>query len=250
MMMIQARAARAPEGSGGLVKEKILVIEDEPDILEVMRYNLVRERFRVRGERNGESGLAAVRSDEPDLVILDLMLPGMDGIEVCRRLKTDPATQGVPVLMVTAKGEDTDVIIGLGVGADDYLVKPFSPKVLVARVQALLRRGRVRQDGAPDERVTVDGVVIDSVRHEIRIDGEVVPFTATEFRLLHFLATHTGRVFSRDHLLTRVIGEDAVVVHRNIDVHVGSVRKKLGAHRDLIETVRGVGYRFRDRPQG
>jgi len=226
--------------------EKIVVIEDEADILEVIEYNLRREGFTVIASQNGEDGLDKIEGAAPDLVLLDLMLPEIDGVELCRKLKSDPLTAAIPVIMVTAKGEESDIVLGLGVGADDYITKPFSPKELVARVKAVLRRGRVRDDAGGKERVARGGLVIDVRRHEVKVDGTPVVFTATELRLLHFLATHPGRVFTRDHLLTRVIGEDAIVIDRNIDVHVRSIRKKLGAHRDLIETVRGVGYRFRE----
>ena len=227
-------------------RETILVVEDEDDILEVIRYNLAREGFRVAGVRDGEEGLARVRTDNPDLVLLDLMLPGIDGLEICRRLKDDPVTRAIPIVMVTAKGEESDVVLGLGLGADDYVVKPFSPRELVARVKAVLRRGPIVADRTTGERIERGALVVDIGRHEARIDGESVTLTATEMRLLHFLAAHPGRVFTRDHLLSRVIGEHAVVVDRNIDVHIGSVRKKLGDHRDLVETIRGVGYRFRE----
>jgi two-component system phosphate regulon response regulator PhoB len=148
--------------------------------------------------------------------------------------------------MVTAKGEESDVVLGLGVGADDYVTKPFSPRELTARVKAVLRRSKSRGEVDRRERVAFEGVVIDPQRHEVKVDNESVTLTATEFRLLHFLASHPGRVFTRDHLLTRVIGEDAIVIDRNIDVHVRAIRKKLGNHRDLVETIRGVGYRFKD----
>lgn len=227
-------------------RETILVVEDEEDILEVVRYNLSREGYRVTGVRDGEEGLARIRRDNPSLVVLDLMLPGLDGLTICRHLKDDPVTRAIPIVMVTAKGEESDVVLGLGLGADDYIVKPFSPRELVARVKAVLRRGPVVPDRATGERVERGALVVDIGRHEARVDGESVSLTATEMRLLHFLAAHPGRVFTRDHLLSRVIGEHAVVVDRNIDVHIGSIRKKLGEQRDLIETIRGVGYRFRE----
>ena len=226
--------------------EKIVVIEDEADIREVMEYNLSREGYRVASRQDGETGLELVRKQAPGLVVLDLMLPGLDGIEVCRRIKNDPVTHATAIIMVTAKGEESDIVLGLGVGADDYVTKPFSPKELVARVKAVLRRGPLKEDQGPRERIDRDGVVIDATRHEVRVGGKSVAFTATEFRLLHFLASHPGRVFTRDHLLSRVIGEDAFVIDRNIDVHIRCVRQKLGRYRDLIETIRGVGYRFQD----
>jgi two-component system phosphate regulon response regulator PhoB len=225
-------------------RENIVVVEDEADILDVLQYNLAREGYRVRAFRDGEQGLDGVRRHAPDLVLLDLMLPGLDGIEVCRRLKQDPITRAIPVVMLTAKSEETDVVLGLGVGADDYITKPFSPKELIARVRAVLRRGPLREERGKGDRLVHGGLVIDMARHEVTVEGQRVICTATEMRLLHFLASHPGRVFTRDHLLSRVIGEDAVVLDRNIDVHIGSLRKKLGDHRNRIETVRGVGYRF------
>jgi two-component system phosphate regulon response regulator PhoB len=227
-------------------REKVVVIEDEADILEVVRYNLAREGFRVVTSLDGEEGLALVRREAPDLVLLDLMLPGLEGIEVCRRLQADPITSGIPVIMVTAKGEESDVVLGLAVGADDYVSKPFSPKELVARVKAVLRRGPLKAEQGPGERIVRKGLTIDASRHQVSVDGQPVTMTATELRLLHFLASHPGRVFSRDQLLSRVIGDHAVVIDRNIDVHVGAIRRKLGPYRGLIETVRGVGYRFQD----
>ncbi|MEZ5964995.1 MAG: response regulator transcription factor [Planctomycetota bacterium] len=227
-------------------REKILVIEDEADILDLVEYNLKREGYRVVGFLDGEQGLQAARKENPDLVILDLMLPGMDGLEVCRELKRDPLTRTTPVIILTAKSEETDVILGLGVGADDYVTKPFRPKELIARVQAVLRRGPLRGEASGPDRLVRGDLVIDTTRHEVRVGGDTVQFTPTELRLLHFLATHPGRVFTRAHLLSRVIGEDAVVTDRNIDVHVRAVRQKLGPLRDLVETVRGVGYRFKD----
>ena len=228
-------------------RETVFVIEDEPDILEVIEYNLKREGYQVESSRNGREGLRRVQNELPALLILDLMLPGLDGIEVCREVKTQPATRQIPVLIVSAKGEESDVVLGLGVGADDYITKPFSPRELVARVRAVLRRGPLRDSGPTQERVAAEGVLVDAGRHEVVVDGAVVPFTATEFRLLHYIASHPGRVFTRDQLLSSVIGDDVVVIDRNIDVHIRSVRKKLGGHRDLIETIRGVGYRFADR---
>ncbi|MCC6408191.1 MAG: response regulator [Planctomycetes bacterium] len=227
-------------------REHIVVIEDEPDILEVVQYNLTREGYKVSTAKSGDEGLARVRKENPDLVLLDLMLPGIDGIEVCRRLQADAVTAAIPVIMVTAKGEESDVVTGLALGADDYITKPFSPKELVARVKAVLRRGPLKDTRGAGERVVRSGLVVDSAKHAATIDGKAVTLTATEMRLLHFLAAHPGRVFGRDQLLSRVIGEHAVVIDRNIDVHVGSLRKKLGPYRDLIETVRGVGYRFAD----
>ncbi len=227
-------------------RPKIAVIEDEADILEVIEYNLSREGYRTLTSRDGEAGLRLVRKKAPDLVLLDLMLPGLDGIEVCRRIKEDPLTRSIPIIMVTAKDEESDVVLGLGVGADDYVTKPFSPKELLARVKAVLRRGPIRADDNAGERIVRGDVVLDADRHELRVEGEPTALTATEFRLLHFLLSHPGRVFTRDQLLSRAISGQAVVTDRNIDVHVRSIRRKLGQSRDLIETIRGVGYRCQD----
>jgi DNA-binding response OmpR family regulator len=226
--------------------DRIVVIEDEEDILEVIAYNLRREGFEVTTSTSGEDGLAKIDRAAPNLVILDLMLPEIDGLDLCRKLKADPVTQAVPIIMVTAKGEESDVVLGLGMGADDYMVKPFSPKELVARVKAVLRRSRNLPEKERKDRIARDGIIIDPQRHDVRVDGDSIVLTATEFRLLHFLAAHPGRVFTRDQLLTRVIGEEAIVIDRNIDVHVRAIRKKLGEQRQLIETIRGVGYRFKD----
>jgi len=227
-----------------LAKSKVLVIEDEPDILEVIQYNLEREGHKVIACRNGEQGLSRIRTDNPDLVILDLMLPGMDGVEVCRQVKSDPVTRAIPIIMVTAKSEESDIVLGLGIGADDYITKPFSPRELIARVKVVLRRGPLREESGAGERVVRGSLTIDLGRHEARAAEQLLNLTPTEMRLLHFLASHPGRVFPRAHLLSRVIGEDAIVTDRNIDVHVRALRQKLGDHSACIETVRGVGYRF------
>jgi two-component system phosphate regulon response regulator PhoB len=225
--------------------KKVIVIEDEPDIQEIIVHNLLRDGYQVEATPNGERGLELVRRLEPDLVLLDLMLPGLDGVEVCRRMKTDPRTRAVSIIMVTARGEESDVVLGLGLGADDYVSKPFSPRELMERVKAVLRRGPL-QDHQSRERIVVGDVVIDAGRHELRVSKRRVDLTASEFRLLHCLASQPGRVFTRDQLLNRVVGEDTFIDDRNIDVHVGAVRRKLGAHKNLVETVRGVGYRFHD----
>jgi two-component system alkaline phosphatase synthesis response regulator PhoP len=229
-----------------MAHEKIIVIEDEADIREVITHNFSREGYSVDSASDGESGLALVKAKGADIVLLDLMLPGLDGIEICRQLKADPMTRSTPIIMVTAKGEESDVVLGLGIGADDYVIKPFSPKELLARVKAVLRRGPLIEDQSNKERIICGDVVVDSGRHEVQVEGNKMVFTATEFRLLHFLASHPGRVFTRNHLLNRITREDAFVIDRNIDVHIQSVRKKLGIHKNMIETIRGVGYRFKD----
>ncbi|MDH5643867.1 MAG: response regulator [Gemmatimonadota bacterium] len=227
-------------------KEKILIVEDEPDILEVMKYNLTREGYRISIATNGVDAVKNALRDAPDLILLDLMLPGLDGIEVCRRLKGDPVTKSSAIIMVTAKGEESDIVLGLGVGADDYVTKPFSPKELVARVKAVLRRGPSKDTLSVEKRIVHDELVVDMNRHEVLVHGNSVEMTPTELRLLFVLASNPGRVFTRSQLLSRVIGESAYVVDRNIDVHVSGVRNKLGDLQNLLQTIRGVGYRFKD----
>ncbi len=234
-----------------MVRPRIVVVEDEPDIAEVIAYNLRRESFEVFTAPDGERGLDLVRQHLPELVLLDLMLPGMDGLEVCRQLKDDPQTSAIPIIMVTAKGDESDVVKGLDLGADDYVAKPFGSRELVARVRALLRRlpesseAEVADNGL-GVRICIGGLEIDPSRFEAKLDGQVLTFTATEFRLLHFLASHPGRVYTRERLVRETRGENVVILDRNIDVHVRAIRKKLGEDREFIHTVRGVGYRFRD----
>ncbi|MEX0941812.1 MAG: response regulator [Pseudomonadales bacterium] len=226
-------------------RAKVVIIEDEPDIVEVISYNLTREGYQVTSAGSGDKGLELVRNQSPSLVVLDLMLPGMDGLTVCQQIKSDPITRDIPIIIVSAKGEESDVVIGLGLGADDYLAKPFSPRELIARVKAVLRRGSVRDD-QPKERITIKDLVIDASRYDVTVKGELVALTATEFRLLYQLAAQPGRAFSREQLLNRVVGEGVVVVDRNIDVHIRAIRKKLGIYSEKIQTIRGVGYRFID----
>lgn len=225
---------------------KIVVIEDEPDIQDVLEYNLRREGFEVRTADTGTEGLRAVAAERPDLVLLDLMIPEVDGLDVCRTLKNEPDTKDIPIIMVTAKSEESDVVLGLGLGADDYVQKPFSPRELVARVRAVLRRGGSKSPDPTTRRVTCGPVEIDPTAYRVFVDGQRLALTPTEFRLLHFMASHPGRVYTRDQLISKAIGEHVVVVDRNIDVHIRSLRKKLGEHRALIETVRGVGYCVRE----
>jgi len=224
----------------------VLIVEDEPDLREILRYNLEREGFKVIESEDGEAGLALLRKHLPKIVLLDIMLPGMDGVEICRSIKYDPQTRSIPVIMVTARGDESDIVLGLGVGADDYIIKPFSPRELVARIKAVLRRAKVRHESSADERIVRDRLVIDPPRHELRVDGKKIDLTPTEFRLISVLASRPGRVFTRDQLITRVLGDEVVVTERNVDVHVRSVRKKLGEARELVETIRGIGYRFRE----
>lgn len=241
---MQGRSPDGPVGHDVMGNEHILVVEDERDLREVLSYNLGREGYRVTAASTGSDGLERARSKKPDMILLDLMLPDIDGLEVCRLVRQDPHISSTPIIMLTAKGEETDVVVGLGVGADDYVPKPFSVKELIARVKAVLRRGMRTGEEVDRRPVQRGALTIDPARHEVEVDGETPRFTATEFRLLHFLALRPGRVYERDTLLRRVLGDDAIRVERNIDVHVRAIRKKLGAHRDLIETVRGVGYRL------
>ena len=228
-------------------KPKIVVIEDEVDILEVINYNLSKEGFDVCSALDGEEGLALIKKEVPDLVLLDLMLPGLDGIEICRKLKTDYSTRSIPIIMVTAKGEESDIVLGLGMGADDYMVKPFRPRELMARIRSVLRRGEFIEVG--EGVVSIDELVIDINRHEVKLEGKIIVLTAMEFKLLHFLASHPGQVFTRENLLNHVSSDDTFIIDRNIDVHIRSIRKKLNKHRELIETIHRVGYRFRDKDQ-
>ena len=228
-------------------KPKIVVIEDEVDILEVINYNLSKEGFDVCSALDGEEGLALIKKEVPDLVLLDLMLPGLDGIEICRKLKTDYSTRSIPIIMVTAKGEESDIVLGLGMGADDYMVKPFRPRELMARIRSVLRRGDFIEEG--EGVVSIDELIIDINRHEVKLEEKKIVLTAMEFKLLHFLASHPGQVFTRENLLNHVSSDDTFIIDRNIDVHIRSIRKKLNKHRELIETIHRVGYRFRDKDQ-
>lgn len=225
-------------------EEQILAIEDEEDILEVIEYNLDREGFNVLTTQEGEEGFQMIKDNHPDLILLDLMLPDRDGLEICREIRDDGEIKNIPVIMVTAKDTESEVVLGLGVGADDYVTKPFNPKELVARVKAVLRRTKVPSNGEESERIKRGPLAILPDRHKVLVEGDEVEFTATEFSLLKFLAVNSGRVYSRDQLIEHVLG--TVVTTRNIDVHIRALRKKLDEHGDLIETVRGVGYRFKD----
>jgi two-component system alkaline phosphatase synthesis response regulator PhoP len=226
-----------------MANESILVMEDEEDILELLKYNLGKEGYRVKAVGSGEEGLQAVQASLPQLILLDLMLPGVDGLEVCRRLKQDARTRPVPIVMLTAKGEEADIVTGLELGADDYITKPFSPRVLLARVRAVLRR-RVPIPAAGDTPLKIHDLVIHPGRHEVLVQGQPVELTATEFRLLMMLARRPGWVFTRSQIVNGVHGEDYPVSDRAVDVQIVWLRKKLGPCGKYIGTVRGVGYRF------
>ena len=227
-----------------MAKAKILVVDDEEDIRELVELNLSHEGFKVLLCETGEEALEKAGSELPDLIILDLMLPGIDGLEVCKKLKSNMKTENIPVVMLTAKGEESDVVTGLEVGADDYITKPFSGKVLVARVRRLLRKVIATSD---DKVVLkIKDLVIDPNRHEVLVKNKAVELTFTEFNILHMLAKRPGFVFTRYQIVDALHGSDYIVTDRAVDVQIVSLRKKLGICGTYIETVRGVGYRFRD----
>ena len=229
-------------------KPLIVVVEDETDIQDIITYNLKREGYDVLTASRGDQGLSLIQAKNPDLVILDIMLPGIDGLTICQQLRAAAKTKALPIIILSAKEEESDVVIGLGLGADDYMPKPFSPRELLARVKALLRRATAHEyQGQGQDQIRHGDLIIDIDRHQASLQGVALKLTATEFKLLMVLASQPGRAFSREQLLNRVVGDAVVVVDRNIDVHIRSVRKKLGVQTGLIETVRGVGYRFADR---
>ena len=225
--------------------ESILAVDDEEDILELLRYNLAKEGYRVTCVASGEEAVKAGKSILPDLILLDLLLPGIDGLEVCRLLKGEARTRNIPIIMLTAKGEEADIVTGLELGADDYLTKPFSPRVLLARIRAALRR---RATAPPGETalLKVHQLVIDPGRHEVMLEDRPLDLTVTEFRLLHLLARRPGWVFTRSQIVNGVHGDDYPVSDRSVDGQVVSLRKKLGPYGKYLETVRGVGYRFKE----
>jgi len=226
------------------VGRTILVIDDEPELVKLLDYNLTRAGYLVLSAKDGENGLAAARKHSPDAIILDVMMPGLDGWEVCKRLRTDPSTSAIPILMLTAKAEEGDRVLGLELGADDYVTKPFGVRELLARVKALLRRSEIAT--ASPEVVKSGKIVIDSSRRTVTVSGKPVALTATEFNLLKSLAEKEGRVISREDLLSLARGDEVAVMDRTVDVHVAALRKKLGKQGEMIETVRGVGYRMRE----
>ena len=226
--------------------ETILVIEDDPDIRELLEYNLEREGYRILTAKSGEKGLEQATNKLPALIMLDLMLPGIDGLEVCRRLKRSDDTTGIPLIMLTAKGEESDVVLGFELGADDYITKPFSPRELVARVRAVLRRGQHPEPELTTSRRELGDIVIDSSRYELIVAGSPVDLTLTEFRICEALASRPGRVFTRSQILDKMTDGEGFISDRNVDVHVRSIRKKLAEHKDVIATVRGIGYKWKD----
>jgi two-component system phosphate regulon response regulator PhoB len=227
-----------------MVKTKILVVDDEEDIRELVELNLTPEGYEVLACDTGERALEIAQSKLPNLIILDLMLPGIDGLEVCKKLKADSRTKSIPILMLTAKAEEFDIVIGLELGAEDYVTKPFSGKVLVARVRRILRRAA--QPIEESKVLQIQDLTIDPARHEVSIKGKPVQLTLTEFNVLQKLARRPGLVFTRYQIVDAVHGGDYVVTDRAVDVQMVSLRKKLGTYGKYIETVRGVGYRFKD----
>ena len=224
-------------------KEKILVVDDEEDILELVRYNLAREGYTVICAASGEAALKTAASDPLDLIILDLMLPGIDGLEVARRLRQNSGTKDTPIVMLTAKGEEADIVTGLELGADDYVTKPFSPRILIARIKAVIRR-RSGMTEVESEVLTVRELSIHTGRRHVTANGRSLDLTYTEFQVLHFLARRPGWVFTRFQIVDAVRGDDYPVTDRSVDVQIVGLRKKLGPLGKYIETVRGVGYRF------
>jgi two-component system alkaline phosphatase synthesis response regulator PhoP len=226
----------------------VLVAEDDETILELIRYNLEKEGYRVSCHTSGEKALLAAGIEVPDLVLLDILLPGIDGIQVCRLLRSEEKTRHVPIIMVTAKGEEQDIVEGLQIGADDYITKPFSPKVMLARIQAVLRRKQRQKDAsfAPEKPVQVGELLIDPQRHRVTIGEAKIDLTVTEFQILYFLARRAGWVFTRYQIVEAVRGSNYHVTDRAVDVVVFGLRRKLGQYGRFVETVRGIGYRFAD----
>jgi two-component system phosphate regulon response regulator PhoB len=232
------------------MKRSVLIVEDEEDIRELLSYTLIREGYQVATVSSGEEALTVAEAKPPDLVILDLMLPGLDGLTVCRKLRANPQTDAVGIIMLTAKGEEGDIITGLNTGANDYITKPFSRNVLLARVRAVLRNVAQRGDGGtdvdPDAEIKIHDLSIHPGRHLVQVDGTAVELSATEFRTLFVLARKPGWVFTREQILDAVHGDNYAITDRAVDVHIVSLRKKLGPAGVYIETVRGVGYRFKE----
>jgi len=227
-----------------MIKEKILIVDDEEDILELVRYNLTKDGYGVEIATTGEEALLKAKAKSPDLMVLDLMLPGIDGLQVCKKLKHDSMTQNIPVIMLTAKGEEVDVVTGLELGADDYVTKPFSPKVLIARIRRILQRSITRDlEKSP---VKIHDLTIDPARRQVKIKDESIDLTFTEFNILYALARRPGLVFTRYQIVDMLHGDEYLVTDRSVDVQIVGLRKKLGSGNKYIETVRGVGYRFKE----
>ena len=232
-----------------MAQKKILVVDDEKDIVDLIAYNLEQEGFGVIRAYDGAAAWKAVKTAKPDLVVLDLMIPGISGLEVCKLIRRDDATQGLPIIMLTAKSDQVDKILGLELGADDYITKPFSVRELIARIRAVLRRYEKKQAVDTPEVFTFQGLHIDFPRCTVSVDGQKVDLSAREFTLLKFLAGHPGRVYSRDQLLDHVWGDEAFVEPRTVDVHISRLRAAIEPDKEnpkYILTVRGIGYKFTD----
>ena len=228
-----------------MAKEQILVVDDEEDILELITYNLMKEGYHVITATSGETAISKAHKEKPDLILLDLMLPGVDGLDVYRELKKKQDTSQIPIIMVTAKTEDADIITGLELGSDDYVTKPFSPKVLLARIKAVLRRKKYEEvEDTPILRI--HELTINPARHEVLVNDEPKSLTASEFKILYFLARRPGWVFTRDQIISAIRGDDYPVTDRSVDVQIVGLRKNLGESGAYIQTVRGVGYRFKE----
>src|SRR3990170_7308101 len=227
---------------GFQMKQTILVVDDENDILTLLKYNLEKAGFKVLSSQDGPEAINTAAKEKPDLIVLDIMLPSMEGTEVCRILKGRDGTRDIPIIMLTAKGEEIDRIVGFELGADDYIIKPFSPRELVLRVKAVLKRGH----GDDTKSIKAGPVTIDINKSSASLDGKLLTLTATEFKLLVELAKSPGRVLTREVLLDRVWGNDCFVIDRTVDTHITRLREKLADYGDCIETVRGFGYRFRE----
>jgi two-component system alkaline phosphatase synthesis response regulator PhoP len=228
-----------------MAKERILAVDDEEDILELVRFNLAREGYHVICATSGNECLTIAQKELPELLVLDLMLPDIDGLEITKIMKNDPGTKDIPIVMLTAKGEEADIVTGLELGADDYITKPFSPRILTARIKAVLRR-RKRDRKDETDSLSIHDLLIHPGRREVLVNGESVQLTFTEFGILHYLAAKPGWVFTRTQIVDAVRGDDYFVTDRSVDVQIVGLRKKLGRAGKYIETVRGVGYRFRD----
>jgi two-component system, OmpR family, phosphate regulon response regulator PhoB len=241
--MVQLSAQFQPVPTRPMGKVRILIVEDEPSLTQVLSYNLQREGYEIVVVHDGRDGLRKAQTLLPDLIILDLMLPGLGGLEICRELRSSTQTSSIPIMMLTAKAEETDQVVGFTMGADDYVTKPFSVRVLLQRVKVLLRRATATE--SPSDLIEEGAIRIDKRSHRVTVDGEAVALTPTEFRLLETLMRQPGRAFTRHDLMDAAIA-DAIVLERTIDVHIKSLRRKLGDTGEWIETVRGIGYRFRE----
>ena len=228
-----------------MTTQTVLIIEDEPSLQEILTYNLESRGYQVLVFDEGTEGLEGVRKHVPDIVLLDIMLPGMDGFEVCRHIRSDPLIKHLPVLMMTARGEEIDQLVGFQMGADDYVTKPFKMRILLERIKSLLRRTEGSTDDESSQ-LSANGIVLDRIQFKVTVGDEGIAFTPTEFDLLWHLMKHPGRVFNRADLMNAIMGDDTIVLERTIDVHIRALRKKLGDCGEFIETVHGIGYRYKN----